>query len=315
MICENCGKEHDGSYATGRFCSVVCARSFSSKTNKGLKKILICPECGIQFECSVKASKNTRCPECRKKYRAEKTKRWLCKHEGRSYTPYKTWFTGSEQLGKEHPEIEKHQSSSWFQNLVPFGFNIESLYSERIISEYEKVRNLLIEEYSVKQKSCQTIWNEYNCSQFDRPKSFEALRFVLKALDIPIRTVRDAVKNAYQKGLINPVSSYPYKHDWHTTWNGKEVYLRSSYELDFAKKLDESEIDYITEAFRIKYFDTQRQEFRVAVPDFWLPDTNEIVEIKSAWTFDRQNMIDKKNAYKNAGYNFRLIVDHKEIIL
>lgn len=27
MICENCGKEHDGSYASGRFCSRSCANS------------------------------------------------------------------------------------------------------------------------------------------------------------------------------------------------------------------------------------------------------------------------------------------------
>ena len=31
MICEYCGKEHDGSYGSGRFCSSKCARSFSTK--------------------------------------------------------------------------------------------------------------------------------------------------------------------------------------------------------------------------------------------------------------------------------------------
>lgn len=34
MICENCGKEHDGSYGSGRFCSCKCARSFSAKVNR-----------------------------------------------------------------------------------------------------------------------------------------------------------------------------------------------------------------------------------------------------------------------------------------
>ncbi len=33
MKCENCQNEHDGSFATGRFCSVKCSRSFSAKTN------------------------------------------------------------------------------------------------------------------------------------------------------------------------------------------------------------------------------------------------------------------------------------------
>lgn len=31
MICENCNKEHDGSYASGRFCSSKCARGYSTK--------------------------------------------------------------------------------------------------------------------------------------------------------------------------------------------------------------------------------------------------------------------------------------------
>lgn len=33
-ICENCNKEHDNSYASGRFCSQKCARSFSTKKNR-----------------------------------------------------------------------------------------------------------------------------------------------------------------------------------------------------------------------------------------------------------------------------------------
>ena len=34
FICENCGKEHNGSYGSGRFCSSKCARSFSTKMNR-----------------------------------------------------------------------------------------------------------------------------------------------------------------------------------------------------------------------------------------------------------------------------------------
>lgn len=34
MICETCGKEHDGSYGSGRFCSEKCARSFSTSKNR-----------------------------------------------------------------------------------------------------------------------------------------------------------------------------------------------------------------------------------------------------------------------------------------
>ena len=41
MKCENCGKEHDGSYGSGRFCSKLCAHSFvgKSKTTESKQKI------------------------------------------------------------------------------------------------------------------------------------------------------------------------------------------------------------------------------------------------------------------------------------
>lgn len=37
MICENCQKEHDGSYGTGRFCSDHCRRSWCAKKVKNHK--------------------------------------------------------------------------------------------------------------------------------------------------------------------------------------------------------------------------------------------------------------------------------------
>ena len=34
MKCEKCGKKHDGSYGSGRFCSAQCARGFSTKEKR-----------------------------------------------------------------------------------------------------------------------------------------------------------------------------------------------------------------------------------------------------------------------------------------
>ena len=34
MICENCEKEHNGSYGSGRFCNNICARGFSTKLKR-----------------------------------------------------------------------------------------------------------------------------------------------------------------------------------------------------------------------------------------------------------------------------------------
>ena len=69
FICENCKKEHDSSYASGRFCSKKCAKGFSTKAkrkeiNEKVSKSLkghiawnkldlvkrICKECNHEYE-------------------------------------------------------------------------------------------------------------------------------------------------------------------------------------------------------------------------------------------------------------------------
>ena len=37
MKCENCGEEHDGSYGSGRFCSLHCRKSYIAKKVKNRK--------------------------------------------------------------------------------------------------------------------------------------------------------------------------------------------------------------------------------------------------------------------------------------
>ena len=110
--------------------------------------------------------------------------------------------------------------------------------------------------------------------------------------------------------VVPPVNKL-YKHGWHITWNNKKVFYRSSYELDYCKILDEQNIDYEMENLRIVYWDSELKKFRTAIPDFYLPKSNTIVEIKSIYTYDEQNMEDKVKAYKKHGYKFKLILDKK----
>lgn len=103
-----------------------------------------------------------------------------------------------------------------------------------------------------------------------------------------------------------------FKRGWHTTWNNKQVYYRSNYELDYCKLLDEQCVDYDMEAVAIEYYDTQLEQTRTALPDFLIPQSNTLVEIKSLYTYDKQNMIDRSEQYKKLGYNFKLILEHQE---
>jgi hypothetical protein len=99
----------------------------------------------------------------------------------------------------------------------------------------------------------------------------------------------------------------------HTTWDDNEVFLRSSYEFEYAEILDKQKIHYEVESLRIKYFDTLDNCVRIAIPDFYIPSTNTIVEIKSEYTTNSINMRDKFKAYNELGYNAKLILEHKEV--
>ena len=142
-----------------------------------------------------------------------------------------------------------------------------------------------------------------------------------KTLGIPTRNQSDATKNALYLGktslpeINEETGVVKCNADYHETWEGKTVYLRSSYELDYANYLDENQISYSVEDLRIEYYDSRKNKMRIAVPDFYLSDTNEIVEIKSDFTLDIQEMLDKFEAYKKLGYVPKLILEKEEVDL
>ena len=110
-------------------------------------------------------------------------------------------------------------------------------------------------------------------------------------------------------------SNPKYKHGWHISWEGIKGYCRSSYEFDYAGYLDNLKISYRIEDnnVTVRYWDSRSETYRLARPDFYLPDTNEIVEIKSRYTYDEQNMKDKFKAYRERGFVPRLVLEGKEI--
>lgn len=141
------------------------------------------------------------------------------------------------------------------------------------------------------------------------------VHFFFKKNGIDLRDLSDSISLSIEQGKRKIITNPIYKQGWHTTWNGKKVYYHSSYELDYAKELDENRLDYDIEFLRIKYLDTQKNKIRIAIPDFYLPESNTIVEIKSNYTFNEQNLNDKFKKYKELGYNVKLILEHVEVDL
>ena len=82
--------------------------------------------------------------------------------------------------------------------------------------------------------------------------------YIRKILDIETKTLSYATKEQFAEGRNEQKNNdFKYcKKGIHKTWDDNEVYLRSSYEFDYATLLDGQKIHYEVESLHIKYLDT-----------------------------------------------------------
>lgn len=291
--CANCGKILEYDKRGGKFCSLSCAASYNNRLRS--------PESRNHQREALKKTN-----ERKRKVEKITNKNKPIKEKHIKYCKYCGAIKGQ---CKDSWVCSKFQL---FKTLQKFGFDKSVIGTEQVITEFYRVRSIIENFYKVNSSNNEKLIETF--SYTSGPANFMK---VIKSLNIESKSHNEAVANAWMLGRIQPVnidSNYQYECGWHTTWDNKEVYLRSSYELEYAQELDSKRIDYDVEALRIKYFDTKENTYRCAVPDFYLPDTNTIVEIKSSWTYDEQNMKDKFKAYKELGYNTKLILDKIEYI-
>jgi len=294
MKCKWCDNEVDttklSKYASGNYCSKICARKYAqSKNNNNELKQGNCSVCGKEMWVKKQAdTKKIKCDECK----------WIEKN---------TCKYCSQLPCKRSDVCKKHQI---FPALIKyFGFNENKIGTIDVYEEFDRVKNMLIEDYWDKELSMPDMVEKYN--------HYHVRNFVkiLKSLDIDTRNLEQAGLNTYKNKIVENYScnnNYNYKQGWHKTWNNKDVFYRSSYELEYAEQLDEQQIDYDMENLRIVYWDSQLLRQRIAIPDFYLPKSNTIVEIKSNYTYDEQNWKDRIKAYKEHGYEYKLILEKEE---
>ena len=90
----------------------------------------------------------------------------------------------------------------------------------------------------------------------------------------------------------------------------KQIYMRSSYEIAYAKWLDKNSVNWIYEpkAFRLII----KGKEATYTPDFYLPDINKYIEIKGYWRDDaKEKFLEFKKQYPRVD----LIVLNKEKLL
>lgn len=291
IYCKCCSKKFKSLITNKRFfCSKKCQLQNiidDKKIDPNKLKFSKCIDCG----CEIKIKNNTnystsRCKECKTNYNQKKCK--FC--------------------GENNISVICEKCKPYSKNVHLFKkLNLDVNKNLKIINE--KAVDILSEMY-------------YN-KKFSRLQISEIIGIDKKSVyvffiknNFKLRNISDCISNAIYQGRLKPAElKNQYKTGWHKTWNNNDVYYRSSYELDYCNILDKQKIEYTMEKIRIKYWDSILKKERIAIPDFYLLNTNEIVEIKSNWTYDEQNMKDKILAYENNGYKVRLILEHEEYII
>lgn len=183
-------------------------------------------------------------------------------------------------------------------------FNRLNIEGSNLKQKNQNLLKLLQGLYFGQQLSLEEIWERTNLR-------YRQVEILFHTAGISLRSATSCQTNAFLTGrrdVSKPLEKRGIR-GYHTTWQGTKVWYRSSYELAFAKLLDAQKIPYKVEAkeTRTKYWDSELQRERVAVPDFYLPDTGEIVEVKSTYTLGSvQRMLEKFEAYRNRGFSPKL---------
>jgi hypothetical protein len=315
LNCLNCNKEFEvevieSYYKRGRYikcCCKKCAHKYSSNfLDKNKKKVKRCKDCGKEIQVNILSSDNIRCDNCRKNPRGCDSADESLKFNKRRCQEFKNNKYVCKHCGEEEckrPEVCKLFRQKHNVYDVYFGFDINKKGTNEFYNEFDRIVNMLKEDYFDKELSLTEIANKYKMN-------YQTVHMVFKKIGIIARTISEAgylaAKNG--KGNSDNAVSYPYKSGYHINWKGKEVHYRSNYEKEYYSILDEKKVNYEIENLRIVYYDTQKKKFRIAIPDIYIKDMNEIIEIKSKWTLDEINMNDKIKAYKTLGYNVKVMI-------
>ena len=252
-------------------------------------KIVKCSKCGKDIIVDRRSPINAKyiCNECYNKSKEKKKIIKKCKICGRELINGKC----------QNQFCNEHYKSKIFKILIDyFGFDETKLGTINAEKEFERIRNILYDMYWKQHMSSTEI-----CNFFNYPKTSDLTRTVFKNLKIISKTRKQAAKENIEMNRLTLNKFSKFEKFKHICWNNTIVFLRSSYEEDYANYLDANKVLYNVENLKIFYFDTQKQEKRIAIPDFYLSETNTIVEIESNWTLDVINMIDKVKAYKENG--------------
>jgi len=292
--CNNCGKETLKVEKDTKFCSRSCSATFSNKKRSScdFKHEITCKNCNEKY-IADKRGNSMYCKKCKNKVTVLRRYKTI---DGLRVCKYCDSVCSNEyckniSLIQFLPSLVKY-----------FTFDKTKIGSIEFNSEVERVKSQLYEDYFINKMSTIEMQKKYNCLN----------QRVNMILNFFFKEGLRSLSNASTLAILGNKNKF--KIIKHTSWNGRVFNLRSKLEEKYAKKLDKKRILYYVEPFRVKYFDPVSNSVKYCVPDFYLPEKNLIVEIKSTWTlsvWDKKEYIIKE--YLKQGYKFALIIGEKKV--
>lgn len=196
---------------------------------------------------------------------------------------------------------------------------IEPRYlNERRLRKIRKALRLLAAQKSLPQqiespelKAKRRLRLSYTMLELARQKKLPMQNMTKKEREVYGRKISIALKKGVAEGRVKPnLGGFktPYQRS-----NGESLILRSKWEAEVAKLLDNLDVQWQYEPFYVKYFNTEKGLMSNTLPDFYLPKQNLMIEVKGA-SISLPSTRDKMRWLHKHGYNV-LLLGRKEIKL
>jgi hypothetical protein len=286
--CEYCNSVLSYDNRKLKFCNKSCA----AKKNNSLRPI------GHPSRIYAKTNLKMKLKEKKALSKSQSSKIYYCKACGKIHPSFKATKTCSCELSSK---IQSFKGLNKY-----FGLNLDNLGTPMFINDFKLCQEKTKELYD--QNSVLSL-----AKIIGHPdKTGGNVAKLLKNLNISLDNQSVAQQKSIKQNRSLPVGCYQFNSGW-ITINNKSYYYRSSYELDFINYLTASNINFDMETIRISYYDSLAKKYRIAVPDFIINKT--IVEVKSDYWYNEQNMIDKFKSYIEHGYSPYLLLEKEWYVL
>lgn len=138
MVCEFCNIDHDGAYGSGRFCSDICARGFSRKSDndKEQTKSATCIKCGRETLINKRCSNSkATCGDCVPKQ--QKIKHYQCIYCGDKLNNKQFKYCSAKcQVNNQHDESVSNWKNGISSGLIG-GYHISKTIRKYLFIKYE----------------------------------------------------------------------------------------------------------------------------------------------------------------------------------